>query len=170
MTKESKQEIGQNTHLPYMTEQLEMDMQVKERAKRLKGGLLRSERQRLGLTHEQLGTIGGVSEEEQEAYEMGDMPDSIDYLTRIGGKGIDIGLIVLGVTQTQLAERAIDWKMISHIVNLIWEWESETGLKVKPNELEEVIRKLYREYTGNETLQVGTFENCLEEATKEPAP
>lgn len=60
------------------------------------GDRLRAERERLGLSQEELGAIGGVRKQAQHLYEKGTRKPDADYLQKIASAGVDVAFVVLG--------------------------------------------------------------------------
>ena len=60
------------------------------------GERLRNERERLGLTQEQLGSVGGITKLSQFNYENGKRSPSADYLAEIAKVGIDVNYVLFG--------------------------------------------------------------------------
>ena len=58
--------------------------------------LLREERKRLGLTQEELATIGGVKVNAQGVYERGLRTPNAIYLENIANAGVDVLYVVTG--------------------------------------------------------------------------
>jgi len=57
---------------------------------------LREERKRLGLSQEELATIGGVKLNAQSNYENGKRAPDADYLARVAARGLDVGFLFTG--------------------------------------------------------------------------
>ncbi len=76
------------------------------------GERLKEERERLELSQEQLGAIGGVKKLAQLNYESGKRSPSSDYLFEIAKIGIDVVYVLFGVR----ADTAIsdDEKLLLH--------------------------------------------------------
>lgn len=60
------------------------------------GARLRSERERLGASQEQFGSIGGVTRNSQATYEAGRRPCDTEYLLALMQRGIDVAFILTG--------------------------------------------------------------------------
>lgn len=58
---------------------------------------LREERNRLGLTQEQLGEVGGVKKQAQSLYEGGKRNPDVGYLDRVSAVGVDVVYLLTGV-------------------------------------------------------------------------
>lgn len=57
---------------------------------------LREERKRLGLSQEDLATMGGVKLNAQSNYENGKRAPDADYLARVAAHGVDVGFLFTG--------------------------------------------------------------------------
>jgi len=60
------------------------------------GKRLREERERLGLTQEAMGQIGGVRKRAQLHYEHCERRPDIDYLAALAGAGVDVLYVITG--------------------------------------------------------------------------
>lgn len=60
------------------------------------GERLKNEREKLGLSQEQLGAIGGVKKLAQFRYESGETFPNAQYLTEVSKVGIDVNYILFG--------------------------------------------------------------------------
>lgn len=60
------------------------------------GRRLRQERDRLGLSQEQFGELGGVKRSSQHLYEHDVRRPDADYLAKIHGAGADVGFLLTG--------------------------------------------------------------------------
>jgi transcriptional regulator with XRE-family HTH domain len=60
-------------------------------------GRLREERERLGMSQAQFGSLGGIGKLTQLKYEKGDRSPSVEYLHRVAQSGVDIDYLVLGI-------------------------------------------------------------------------
>ena len=76
------------------------------------GERLRNERERLGLTQEQLGSIGGITKLSQFNYENDKRSPSADYLTEIAKVGIDINYVLFG-TRANNALTAVEQQLLA---------------------------------------------------------
>lgn len=65
------------------------------------GARLRAERDRLGMTQEQLGEAGGVRRATQWLYEQGERTPSVEYLARISAAGVDFKYVLIGTRSAQ---------------------------------------------------------------------
>jgi transcriptional regulator, XRE family len=61
------------------------------------GQRLKEERERIGLSQEQLGIVGGVKKLAQFRYENGDTYPNAQYLTEVVKIGIDVNYVLFGV-------------------------------------------------------------------------
>lgn len=61
------------------------------------GQRLKEERERIGLSQEQLGFVGGVKKLAQFRYENGDTYPNAQYLTEVVKIGIDVNYVLFGV-------------------------------------------------------------------------
>lgn len=57
---------------------------------------LREERKRLGLSQDELATMGGVKLNAQSNYENGKRAPDADYLARMAAQGVDVGFLFTG--------------------------------------------------------------------------
>lgn len=57
---------------------------------------LREERERLGLSQEALGAVGGVRKQAQHLYESGARKPDMDYLTAVASAGVDVLYVLTG--------------------------------------------------------------------------
>ena len=57
---------------------------------------LREERERLGLSQEALGVVGGVRKQAQHLYESGARKPDMDYLTAVASAGVDVLYVLTG--------------------------------------------------------------------------
>lgn len=60
------------------------------------GERLKNEREKLGLSQEQLGAIGGVKKLAQFRYESGETFPNAQYLTEVSKVGIDVNYVLFG--------------------------------------------------------------------------
>lgn len=60
------------------------------------GDRLREERERLGLTQEQLGEAAGVRKLAQHKYEKGERPPNVRYLSEAAAAGVDVLYVITG--------------------------------------------------------------------------
>jgi len=67
------------------------------------GARLRHERQRLGLSQQVFGEIGGVQRVTQYLYEQGDRSPSIEYLLKVVRAGANLGYIAFGESGSRTA-------------------------------------------------------------------
>lgn len=67
------------------------------------GTRLKTERNRLNLTQEELATVGDVKKNAQRLYEKDENPPSSDYLARIAAAGVDIHYLFYGVYSDTVA-------------------------------------------------------------------
>lgn len=63
------------------------------------GKRLREERERLGLSQEAFGEIGGVRRAAQYLYEQGSRVPSMEYIGKVVAAGVDLGYLVMGKRQ-----------------------------------------------------------------------
>jgi transcriptional regulator with XRE-family HTH domain len=61
-----------------------------------KGNRLREEREKLGISQEELGAIGGVSRNAQGRYESDDRAPDWVYLERLAQHGVDVLYVITG--------------------------------------------------------------------------
>ncbi len=61
------------------------------------GDRLREERERLGVSQEVMGEMGGVKKLAQRNYENGSRSPSASYLTLVAGAGVDVTYVLTGV-------------------------------------------------------------------------
>ncbi|WP_226946945.1 helix-turn-helix domain-containing protein [Ralstonia mannitolilytica] len=57
---------------------------------------LREERKRLGMSQEQLASIGGVQRGAQNRYESGERTPDADYLMAVAQAGVDVSFVLTG--------------------------------------------------------------------------
>lgn len=57
---------------------------------------LRDERERLGLSQEALGAVGGVRKQAQHLYESGARKPDMDYLSAVAVAGVDVLYVLTG--------------------------------------------------------------------------
>ncbi len=79
-----------------------------ERAAQLVGQRLKEERQRLGLSQEQMGERGGVRKQAQLKYEKGERSPSSDYLSGIAEAGANVSYILTGKTIDERKQAFMD--------------------------------------------------------------
>ncbi len=60
------------------------------------GQRLRAERDRLGISQDEFGKVGGVSRATQYLYEQGDRMPTLEYLVRVISVGVNLGYLVFG--------------------------------------------------------------------------
>lgn len=58
---------------------------------------LRKERERLGMTQEEFGDLGGVKRNAQKNYELGDRFPNAKYLSALAEHGVDVAYVLTGV-------------------------------------------------------------------------
>lgn len=66
------------------------------------GARLKQERERLGLTLSEFGSLGEVNRMTQMRYEVGANSPSVEYLDRIGRHGVDTMFLVAGIPSSIL--------------------------------------------------------------------
>lgn len=67
---------------------------------------LREERERLGLSQEALGAIGGVRKQAQHLYESGARKPDMDYLSAVATAGVDVLYVLTGQRSQPVAPEA----------------------------------------------------------------
>lgn len=70
------------------------------------GSRLVAERERLGLTQEQMADIAGVSKRSQGGYERGERPIDSDYLVALARMGADVQYVLTGVLSPNIGRVA----------------------------------------------------------------
>lgn len=84
------------------------------------GRRLKAERERLGMSQEIFGEIGGVSRVSQYLYERGERGPAFEYLGRVVAAGADIGFLLLGVRGKDAKGRVcLDDEVIDSIYRLV---------------------------------------------------
>ena len=58
---------------------------------------LKEERERIGLTQEQMGEAGGVRKQAQHLYEKGERKPDAEYLMRVHSAGVDVTYLLTGL-------------------------------------------------------------------------
>jgi transcriptional regulator with XRE-family HTH domain len=87
------------------------------------GKRLREERERLGMSQEVFGEIGGVRRATQYLYEQGDRIPSMEYLARVVAAGADLGYLVLGKRGRSSDSRwSIDKNVLASVYSLVDEF------------------------------------------------
>ena len=104
------------------------------------GERLSLERQRLGLTQEALGKLGGMSRLAQFKYEHGEHMPSVEYLEKLFDNNVDAIFLLTG---RRLAHDQIDWDIAREAYVFIHRNYVEKGGKARsPEKLFELFRKL----------------------------
>lgn len=70
---------------------------------------LKTERERLGLSQEEFGRLGGVSKTSQWLYEAGKNWPTVEYLESLRDKGVDVRFLVTG---NRLSPHQLDWDIL----------------------------------------------------------
>ena len=78
------------------TEKNNSSKSAREPSAKVLGRRLREERERLGMSQDEFGKLGGVRRVTQYFYEQGDRSPSLTYLVRVAMAGADFGFLVLG--------------------------------------------------------------------------
>lgn len=78
------------------TEKNKLSKSTREPSAKVLGRRLREERERLGLSQEDFGAIGGVRRVTQYLYEQGDRSPSLQYLVHVMAAGADLAFLVFG--------------------------------------------------------------------------
>jgi len=67
------------------------------------GDRLREERERLGLSQEEFGAIGGVQKLAQRNYEKGNRNPDASYMTFLAAAGVDVMYLLTGVRSAEVS-------------------------------------------------------------------
>lgn len=91
------------------------------------GVRLREERKRLRLSQAELSKIGDVSLSSQVGYEAGARVPDAAYLQKIREAGADVGYLLSGQVEDELAKAMPLLEVVKDILSEINDWEEERG-------------------------------------------
>lgn len=91
------------------------------------GKRVREERERIGMTQEDFGKVGGVRRATQYLYEQGDRTPSMEYLARIVAAGADMNYLVTGErVRTSESRWTIDKNALAAAYRLVDEFARDS--------------------------------------------
>lgn len=90
------------------------------------GSRIKTLRQKLGWSLQQMASAAGVSKASQVGYERGlRVPDAC-YICRLAAEGVDAGYLIWGV-EGQIVEAAVRWEVVATISECIESWSEHLG-------------------------------------------
>jgi transcriptional regulator with XRE-family HTH domain len=106
------------------------------------GERLRLERERLGLTQEQFGEMGGASRLAQFKYEHDQNVPSVEYLEKLSHAKVDAYFLLTG---RRLSANQVDWDAAREAFIFVHKnFVKKTGKSFTAEQLFEVFQKLWR--------------------------
>lgn len=109
------------------TEKNKLSKSTHEPSAKVLGRRLREERERLGLSQEAFGAVGGVRRVTQYLYEQGDRSPSLEYLVRVAAAGADFGFLVIGQKGKDASGRlCIDQDVLVAVYRLVDEFARDS--------------------------------------------
>lgn len=101
--------------------------------------MIRVERDRLGLTQQQMADLGCVSKRSQVGYEAGARVPDLRYLRNVGLGGIDVSKLIFGdMSESKIPK--IDWQAHDEILETIEVWLDSNQLKLPFNRKMDLLR------------------------------
>ena len=91
---------------------------------------LKHERNRLGLTLQQMAEVGGVSRSSQVGYEASARVPDAAYLKNIAAAGADVYFVLYGERLSFEGAKPFDWDLHDRVLQTIEDWLSERRLTI----------------------------------------
>lgn len=120
-------------------------------------GRLRQERERLGLSQQELADLLGISRVSQNNYENGTREPGLDYLTAFGQNNGDIQFILFADHADHEYVDIIDWELFAKV----WKWVEEVCIdaKGKPYPLDLKVKAFRLAYKACRTCEITKLED-----------
>lgn len=116
------------------------------------GSRLKEERQKLKLTQQSFGGIGGVGKTTQVLYETGARVPDANYLIAIAEAGVDIHYVLLGVRLSEASAIDLDEDILGQILEAIEIWSSTRKVPADPALKAKLAHLFYRQFKKDKNV------------------